>query len=35
METGRIVRYDDATETTNIFLADDPILKKIDKSEAV
>ena len=23
--------YDDETETTNIFLADDPILRKLDK----
>jgi uncharacterized protein YheU (UPF0270 family) len=25
-----VLIYDDETETTNIFLADDPILKKID-----
>jgi uncharacterized protein YheU (UPF0270 family) len=25
-----VLVYDDETETTNIFLADDPILKKID-----
>lgn len=25
-----VLVYDDKTETTNIFLADDPILKKID-----
>jgi hypothetical protein len=24
--------FDDETETTNIFLADDPVLKKIDKN---
>jgi len=25
-----VLVYDDETETTNIFLADDPVLKKID-----
>ena len=30
-----VLVFDDETETTNIFLADDPILKKIDTSEAV
>jgi len=35
METGRIVRYEDETENKNIFLADDPILIKIDTLEVV
>ena len=26
-----VLVYDDETETTNIFLSDDPILKKLDK----
>jgi uncharacterized protein YheU (UPF0270 family) len=26
-----VLLYDDETETTNIFLADDPVLKKLDK----
>ena len=26
-----VLIFDDETETTNIFLADDPILKKLDK----
>ena len=31
LESGlAVLIYDDETETTNIFLADDPILKKID-----
>jgi uncharacterized protein YheU (UPF0270 family) len=31
LETGSAVLiFDDETETTNIFLADDPILKKLD-----
>jgi hypothetical protein len=31
LENGSVVLiFDDETETTNIFLADDPILKKID-----
>ncbi len=31
LEKGRaILIYDDETETTNIFLSDDPILKKLD-----
>jgi uncharacterized protein YheU (UPF0270 family) len=31
LETGSAVLiYDDETETTNIFLADDPVFKKID-----
>jgi hypothetical protein len=29
METGRIVRYDHKTETTNIFLADDLITENV------
>ena len=33
LESGlAVLIYDDETETTNIFLADDPILKKIDAS---
>jgi len=28
-----VLVFDDETETTNIFLADDPILKKLDKSQ--
>ena len=32
LKTGTaVLMFDDQTETTNIFLADDPILKKIDK----
>ncbi len=32
LEKGRAVLiYDDETETTNIFLSDDPVLKKLDK----
>ena len=27
-----VLIFDDETETTNIFLADDPVLKKIDKN---
>ena len=27
-----VLVFDDETETTNIFLADDPVLKKIDKA---
>lgn len=31
LEIGRAVLiYDDETETTNIFLSDDPVLKKLD-----
>jgi uncharacterized protein len=31
LEKGRaILIYDDETETTNIFLADDPVFKKLD-----
>lgn len=33
LKTGAAVLvFDDETETTNIFLADDPVLKKIDTS---
>ena len=28
-----VLVFDDETETTNIFLADDPILKKLDESQ--
>lgn len=28
-----VLIYDDETETTNIFMKDDPLLKKIDKSD--
>ena len=28
-----VLIFDDETETTNIFLADDPVLKKIDKND--
>ncbi|MGV8058149.1 MAG: YheU family protein [Smithellaceae bacterium] len=32
LEKGRAVLiYDDETETTNIFLSDDPVFKKLDK----
>jgi hypothetical protein len=32
LETGSAVLiFDDETETTNIFLADDPVLKKLDE----
>ena len=32
LETGSAVLiFDDETETTNIFLADDPVLRKLDK----
>jgi uncharacterized protein len=32
LEKGRAVLiYDDETETTNIFLADDPVFKKLEK----
>jgi uncharacterized protein len=28
-----VLIYDDQTETTNIFMKDDPVLRKIDKSD--